>query len=55
MLMLLSMTVLGAWADSTFGGGDGSEKNPYIIRTTAQWDQLATDVNGGTNYSGKYF
>ena len=24
MLMLLSMTVLGAWADSTFGGGDNT-------------------------------
>ena len=30
MLMLLSVTVLGVWADgaSTFDGGDGSAKNP---------------------------
>lgn len=55
MLMLLSMTVLRVWADSTFGGGDGSAKNPYIINTTAHWDQLATDVNGGNAYSDKFF
>ena len=55
MLVLLSMTILRAWADSTFGGGDGSVKNPYIINTAAHWDQLATDVNGGNTYSDKYF
>ncbi len=49
------MVVQGAWADSSFGGGDGSAKNPYIINTTAHWDQLATDVNAGTNYKGTYF
>ena len=55
MLVLLSMTILRAWADSTFGGGDGSVKNPYIINTAAHWDQLASDVNGGNSYSDKYF
>ncbi len=43
------------WADSAFGGGDGSAKNPYIISTSDQWDLLGTDVAAGTNYSGKYF
>ncbi len=42
------------WADSAFGGGDGSAKNPYIISTSDQWDLLGTDVAAGTNYSGKY-
>jgi hypothetical protein len=57
MLVLLSTMVLAAWADgaSSFGGGDGSAKNPYLIKTAAQWDQLASDVNSGTSYSGKYF
>ena len=55
MLALLSMTVLRAWADSTFGGGDGSVKNPYIINTAAHWNQFASDVNGGNTYSDKYF
>ena len=53
---LLSAVVQGAWADNEkFGGGDGSAKNPYIINTSAHWDQFASDVNGGTTYSGTYF
>ena len=57
IIALLCMVAQGAWADgtSTFGGGDGSAKTPYIISTAAHWDQFASDVNGGTNYSGKYF
>ena len=53
ILSLLCAVVQVAWAQ--FGGGDGSAKNPYIISTTAHWNQFATDVNGGTNYSDKYF
>jgi len=54
MVTLLSVTVLGAWASdaSSFGGGDGSAKNPYLITTAAQWDQLVSDVNG-RRLSGK--
>ena len=55
ILALLCMVAQGAWADSTFGGGDGSAKNPYIINTTAQWDQFASDVNGGNTYNDTYF
>ena len=55
LLALLCMVAQGAWADSTFGGGDGSAKNPYIIRTADHWNTLATDVNGGTTYNGMYF
>ena len=55
MLVLLCTMVLGAWADSPFSGGDGSAKNPYIISTTAQWDQFASDVNAGNAYSDKFF
>lgn len=55
IIALLCMVVQGALAVSIFGGGDGSAKNPYIINTVAHWDQLATDVNGGTNYNGMYF
>lgn len=38
-----------------FGGGDGSAGNPYIISTPEQLNELSTNVNGGNNYSGKYF
>ena len=57
MLALLSAVVLGARADgaSSFGGGDGSAKNPYIISTAAHWSQFASDVNGGNTYSDSYF
>lgn len=35
--------------------GEGIEEDPYLIYTAEQWDHLATRVQGGTNYSGKYF
>ena len=54
-LLAVMLTAPTAWADSPFGGGDGSAKSPYLIQTTDHWDQLATDVNGGTNYNGMYF
>ena len=38
-----------------WGGGDGSQENPYIIYNTAGMDKLASDVNSGERYSGKYF
>lgn len=57
LLALLCLFVQGAWATDTaaFGGGDGSAKTPYIISSTAHWDQLAADVAAGTDYDGKYF
>ena len=33
----------------------GTEKHPYVIRTTAELDKLASDVNCGNVYAGKYF
>ena len=56
-LALLCAVVQGAWADvtSSFGGGDGSAKNPYIINTAAHWNQFTSDVNGGNTYSDTYF
>ncbi len=40
---------------SGFAGGDGSEKNPYIIETAEQLAFLAQSVNAGEAYEGKYF
>lgn len=40
----------------TFGGGNGTAGNPYLISTKAHLDSLATNVNNGsTTYSGVYF
>ena len=60
-LILLLATLLTATAaqtaraDSTFSGGDGSQGNPYKIANEIDLRQLATDVNGGNSYSGKFF
>ena len=40
---------------SSFGGGSGTQGAPYLISNGAQLAKLAQDVNGGNNYSGKYF
>lgn len=52
LLLNMPVTVL---ADSTFGGGSGTEQDPYIIETTQHLRQLATDVNDGNGYEGKFF
>lgn len=42
-------------ADS-FGGGDGTAENPYLVSTPEQLALLAYNVNeGGQKYAGKYF
>ena len=43
MLLLATLTTATAWAQ--FGGGDGTQGNPYIISTTTHFDNLATRVN----------
>ena len=35
--------------------GSGTEEEPYSIPSAEAWNFLADQVNGGTNYSGKYF
>ena len=55
MLLMTLLSSATAWAYSTFGGGDGTANNPYIISTADHWNQLSTDVAAGKTYSGKYF
>lgn len=38
-----------------FGGGDGSESNPYIISNSDEWEGLASYLNIGGASSGKYW
>ena len=63
-LLLMTGTALRAqasdevWDGSAvedFGGGSGTEDDPYLISNGAQLAKLAQDVNGGNRYSGKYF
>ena len=53
LLTLLAVLVCAAnmWAWS----GDGSSGNPYLIASESDWNALATNVNAGNSYSGKYF
>lgn len=48
----MSMT---ARADGPYGGGDGTENNPYVIETLEHLQQLKESVNNGTNYEGTFF
>ena len=49
--LALLATAQGAWAWS----GSGTAESPYQIKSTADLDQLATDVNSGTEHEGDYF
>ena len=40
---------------TNFGGGSGSEADPYLIYTGAQLAYLAYNTNRGTSYYGLYF
>ena len=53
MLLLATLSTATAWAQ--FGGGDGSQGNPYIISTTDHMTELANNVNGGNDYRYVYF
>ena len=53
LVMALGVTTM-AWAEGDWTGS-GTEADPYVITTEAGLNKLATDVNNGTRYSGKYF
>ncbi len=42
-------------ARAQFGGGSGTQIDPYIIRTTSHWLELANNVNNGNGYFREYF
>ncbi|MBR3947599.1 MAG: hypothetical protein IKJ56_10945, partial [Bacteroidales bacterium] len=54
-LLILLCLFFSVNAFAQYGGGNGTEGNPYIISTAAHLSELATNVNGGNAYSGKYF
>ena len=53
LLLFALLAPTAAWAQ--FGGGSGTETNPYIISTTDHLDQLAANVNSGMEYQNVYF
>ena len=54
LVMALSLCT-SAWAAEGDWTGSGTEADPYVITTETGLKKLATDVNNGTVYSGKYF
>ncbi len=54
LFALVLLTASSVWAQQ-FSGGSGTSDAPYQISSTVDLDQLATNVNSGTSYSGTYF
>ena len=48
-------TVTTAQVPIPWSGSGNSANDPYLIEYPSQLDLLATNVNAGNNYSGKYF
>ena len=43
------------YGNATFGGGDGTENNPYQLSTPTHLTELQVAVDGGNSFSGKHF
>ena len=54
-LLMTFIPMQMAYADSAFSGGNGTKDDPYLITNANDFKQLATEVNGGNNYSNTYF
>ena len=54
LFSLLAVVVCAAnmWAALS---GSGTSSDPYLIASESDWNTLATNVNGGTSYSGQHF
>jgi hypothetical protein len=55
VLSLVPSLGLTAYAANAYSGGTGTQPDPYLISKVDDWKALATAVNDGTDYSGKYF
>ena len=56
LVAFLAIAGNAVWGQSfTYGGGSGTETDPYKINSKTDLESLATAVNGGESYEGKYF
>ena len=53
VLTIMLAVITGGYAQ--FGGGTGTDIDPYQIKTVAHLKELADSVNGGKGYIGEYF
>ena len=52
----LLIALLCSFAQGAFAwDGSGTSADPYLIKNSADWKQLADDVVGGNSYSDKFF
>ena len=42
------------YTEHAFSGGEGTQSDPFLISTTADWTELATAVGDGYNFNGLY-
>ena len=54
-LMLLALVAFGQTAWAQYSGGTGTEADPYLISSKADWNTLSTQVKNGNLYTGKFF
>ena len=55
ILFYLFTAISATLSAQSYSGGSGTEADPYFISSKADMEALATAVNGGNNYFGKYF
>ena len=55
LMALLCLPMVGWGQSPTYGGGSGTEADPYQISTTEQLKALAEAVNDGESYDNVYF
>jgi len=55
MLAVLLLTAVAQDACALTWRGKGTNEEPYLIGSVAEWNQLAKDVKSGINYKGEYF
>ncbi|MDR3218071.1 MAG: T9SS type A sorting domain-containing protein [Dysgonamonadaceae bacterium] len=53
--LIFCLATLSTISAQTYSGGNGTETSPYLISSKADMEALATAVNSGNSYSGKYF
>ena len=56
MMLIFTMLTTNIWAQTTLTlSGGGTEQNPYLIGTAADWDNLADYVAEGNNCANLFF
>lgn len=53
IVLVAALLLMGQGASAW--NGSGTEQSPYEIANETDWNQLADNVNAGTDYQGTYF